>query len=68
MNEVVETADQELWSTAEVCRQLGGAGQRSVWRWSHTGIMPPPLKIGAAVRYRRREILDWIASGCQRCD
>lgn len=28
------------------------------------GLMPQPIKIGGNVRFRRQEILDWIAAGC----
>jgi excisionase family DNA binding protein len=61
-----ETA-AELLTTAEVAEMLG-AGQRSVWRWAHSGVMPAPVRIGAAVRFRRDEILDWIAEGCPRVE
>jgi predicted DNA-binding transcriptional regulator AlpA len=57
----------ELLSTGKVAGMLD-AGQRSVWRWSHAGVMPPPVKIGAAVRFRRDEILAWIAQGCPPCE
>ena len=56
-----------LIDTAEAAR-LSGCGERSFWRWSRSGVAPAPIKIGAAVRYRRQEILDWIAAGCPRVD
>lgn len=37
---------------------------RHVRRLSDAGKMPPPLKLGALVRYRRDEIQSWIADGC----
>ena len=57
----------ELLTTRQVAKLLG-AGQRSVWRWSHSGRMPAPVRVGNAVRYRRGEIERWIADGCPRCD
>jgi excisionase family DNA binding protein len=67
MDGMVETAVPELLSTAEVAKMLG-AGQRSVWRWAHSGVMPAPLRISGAVRFRRNEILDWIDAGCPPCE
>ena len=43
---------------------LGVGSTRHVYRLSDAGRMPAPVKLGALVRWRRREILDWINSGC----
>ena len=67
MSGMVETALPELLSTAEVAGMLG-VGQRSVWRWSHSGVMPSPIRIGNAVRFRRAEILRWLDEGCPPCE
>jgi predicted DNA-binding transcriptional regulator AlpA len=57
----------ELMTTAEVAKLIS-AGGRTVWRWSRSGVMPAPVKLGsgprAAVRFRRGEIVDWINAGC----
>ena len=41
----------------------------TLWRWSHSGMCPAPVKIGLgsrpAVRFRRSELLEWIDGGCQ---
>ena len=61
----------ELLRPAEAARLLG-IGERTLWRHSRSGMAPAPLKIGdgrrAAVRYRRSELLAWIAAGCPRVD
>lgn len=61
----------ELLTTAEAAR-LAGCGERTFWAWSRSGLAPAPLKIGLglrpAVRYRRADILAWIAAGCPRVD
>ncbi len=61
----------ELLTTAEAAR-LVNVGERTLWRWSRSGIAPRPIKIGAgktgAVRYRRSEYLAWISAGCPRVD
>lgn len=43
---------------------LIGCSTRNVFRLSDSGKMPPPLKIGALVRWRMEEIQSWIAAGC----
>ena len=44
----------------EVAKMLG-VSERSVWRWSATGVLPPGVKIGSVVRWPRRAIEDWLA-------
>lgn len=41
---------------------------RTLWRYSRSGRMPPPKKIGALVRFSRTEIEEWIADGCPAVD
>jgi len=52
--------------------ELLHCGQRTLWRWSRSGVCPAPLKIGngtrPAVRFSRDELLAWIADGCPRVD
>ncbi len=38
---------------------------RHVYRLSDAGKMPPPLKLGALVRWSRSAIDEWIAGGCK---
>jgi predicted DNA-binding transcriptional regulator AlpA len=40
---------------------------RHIYRLSDGGLMPPPVRLGALVRWDRDTIRDWIASGCQPC-
>jgi len=39
---------------------------RHVYRLSDSGEMPRPVKVGHLVRWRRKELEDWIADGCRR--
>jgi excisionase family DNA binding protein len=39
---------------------------RHVRRLLDAGSMPLPIRLGSLVRWRRQEILDWIAAGCPR--
>jgi predicted DNA-binding transcriptional regulator AlpA len=40
---------------------------RHVDRLADAGRMPPPVHLGALVRWRRRDIEDWLAGGCRPC-
>jgi len=46
-----------------------GCGRRTWWRWTRSGLAPPPIKIGigprAAVRFRRADLVAWIDGGCR---
>jgi len=61
----------ELLTTAAAAELLS-IGERTLWRWSRSGIAPAPIKIGggprAAVRFRRRELVEWLEAGCPRVD
>jgi excisionase family DNA binding protein len=50
--------------TTPQAAKLIGCGERTLWRWSRSGIAPAPVKIGGTIRYRRDELLEWIANGC----
>jgi predicted DNA-binding transcriptional regulator AlpA len=63
----VETIVPALLTTAQGAR-LCGLGERTFWRHSRSGAAPAPVRIGGAVRFRRSELLAWIAAGCPRCD
>jgi len=55
--------EPELLTDAEAAH-LCGMG-RSTWRRLHAaGKVPEPVRLGGCVRWRRREILDWIEEGC----
>jgi predicted DNA-binding transcriptional regulator AlpA len=67
-----DNSQEPFLLTTEEAARLCGIGTRTLWRWSRSGICPPPIKIGrglrAAVRYRRGELLQWIADGCPRAE
>jgi excisionase family DNA binding protein len=37
---------------------------RHVYRMADAGRMPAPVRLGALVRWRRQDLLDWLAAGC----
>jgi excisionase family DNA binding protein len=52
-----------LLDVQQVAEMLGVSG-RHVYRLADGGRMPRPLKLGGAVRWDRRQIENWIDSGC----
>jgi excisionase family DNA binding protein len=52
-----------LLTVKEVAETLG-LSERTVYRLADMGKMPRPVKIGAAVRWRRSELNQWIEDGC----
>jgi excisionase family DNA binding protein len=40
---------------------------RHVYRLSDAGRMPPPVRLGALVRWRRQDLDAWLDAGCPRC-
>jgi excisionase family DNA binding protein len=62
-----ESIVPELLTRAQAARLLG-IGERTLWRHSRSGAAPAPVMIGGTVRYRRAELLAWIADGCPRID
>jgi excisionase family DNA binding protein len=44
--------------------QLLACSPRHVYRLSDAGRMPPPVRLGALVRWSRRSIEEWVAAGC----
>ena len=52
-----------LLTVKEVAEMLG-LSERTVYRLADVNKMPRPVKIGAAVRWRRNELDTWIEDGC----
>ncbi|TXH13088.1 MAG: DNA-binding protein [Hyphomicrobiaceae bacterium] len=58
-----QSVSPELLTTKQAAELLG-LGERTLWRYSNSGRAPAPIRIGSTVRYRRAELLEWIADGC----
>jgi predicted DNA-binding transcriptional regulator AlpA len=37
---------------------------RTLWRMRSAGRLPPPIRLGGAVRWRAADIEAWVAAGC----
>ena len=50
---------QVLWRVSEVARALA-VDSRTVWRWASAGVIPSPIHIGGATRWRREDIMAFV--------
>jgi hypothetical protein len=50
---------ERLLSTEEVAEVLGRPS-RTLRQWRYLGVGPTYLKVGAAVRYRPRDVEEWL--------
>ena len=57
-------ANQSLLITPRELAASLGVSERTVWRLRDAGKLPPPVKLGASVRWRRDEIEQWVKNGC----
>ncbi|MBX9655581.1 helix-turn-helix domain-containing protein [bacterium] len=37
---------------------------RSIWRFRRSGLLPEPIRIGGAIRWRSEDVARWIEQGC----
>lgn len=54
---------ERLLNVDEVADRLS-VSVRTVYNFRDSGFMPPSIKLGGAVRWRERDIQEWIADGC----
>lgn len=55
-----------LLDVQAVARMLS-CSARHVYRLRDAGRMPPPVRLGALVRWPKSAIDEWIAAGCPSC-
>jgi len=53
-----------LMMTADELAETLCISKRQVWRLKAKGDLPKPVNIGTSVRWRRSDVLEWIAAGC----
>lgn len=58
--EAVALSEDRLITEGDLRTMLGGCSHSSVWRWVKAGILPAPLKLGNASRWRYGSALDAI--------
>lgn len=57
-----------LLATPKQVAELLQVSTRTLWRMRSAGSLPTPVRLGAAVRWRRDEIEAWIREGCPSSD
>lgn len=50
--------------TAKTLAEILSTSVRSIWRYRSSGLLPEPVTIAGAIRWRRSDIEKWIAMGC----
>ena len=66
MNDTLETegrTEAALLDVGSVAALLS-CSVRHVYRLADAGRMPPPVKLGALVRWPRRAVEQWLDDGC----
>lgn len=50
--------------TAVQLAELLNISERTLYRLKSRGSLPAPIQLGGSIRWRRTEILQWVADGC----
>jgi excisionase family DNA binding protein len=56
--------DQGLLIDSKHAAKLLRISERTLWEMHHTGGMPPPIRIGRAVRWSLEALKRWVEEGC----
>lgn len=63
-NEIkLEYVESQLISV-DVLASMIDLSPRTVWRMVSARTVPPPIRLGKSVRWRKSDIETWIAGGC----
>ncbi len=49
---------------AKEAARLCSISESMLYTLNRAGKMPPPIRIGTLLRWKRRELLEWIEAGC----
>ena len=55
----------DLLTTKEACDFLR-CGRTTLWNWRRKGVVPDPIRIGGAVRWKRTDLETLIDADAQR--
>ena len=64
MNSNSKPDEPAMLIDVETVAHLVGVSNRHVYRLANSGRMPSPLRLGGAVRWRRKDVDQWINDGC----
>ncbi|NQV27706.1 MAG: helix-turn-helix domain-containing protein [Rhodopirellula sp.] len=59
----LESVESQLISV-DVLASMIDLSPRTVWRMVSARTVPPPIRLGRSVRWRKSDIETWIAGGC----
>ena len=65
MSDSAAPPDAELLTAQQVSTMVN-MGHRTWWRLVASGRAPAPVRLGRIVRWRRRELMEWIEADCPR--
>jgi predicted DNA-binding transcriptional regulator AlpA len=60
---MTEVEFQQLLISGEVLAKMLSISKRQIWRLRSAGKLPKPIHIGGSLRWRKAEIVAWIAEG-----
>ena len=60
----IETKPKQRLATTRRVAETMDVAPETIRRLTDRGVMPNPVRLGRAVRYRIDEIEQWIADGC----
>lgn len=63
-----DTTPDSLLVSAVSLAKLLQVSTRTLWRLRSSGRLPKPVQVGGSLRWRTREVQDWIDAGCPRLD
>lgn len=61
---IVSPEASTLMLSAQMLAKRLAISVRTLWRLRSAGKIPPPIRLGGAVRWRTADIEAWVAAGC----
>jgi predicted DNA-binding transcriptional regulator AlpA len=52
--------------SADDLAQAIGVDVRSIWRWTSSGALPAPVRLGGRTFWQREEVTAWFNAGCPK--
>jgi excisionase family DNA binding protein len=68
MTKQTQAAEPARLIDVETVASILNVSTRHIYRMAEAGLMPRPLKLGAAIRWDRQVLQSWIDSGCHEVD
>jgi excisionase family DNA binding protein len=59
-----DAGEEPVLLSARQVAKLLQISQRTLWRLLSAGAIISPVKLGRSVRWRKDELIQWVADGC----